>query len=40
MTSEQPDLVRLNFVVEGAGKVFVKDVELLAGPANSSDAAR
>jgi predicted Ser/Thr protein kinase len=37
---EQPDLVRLNLVVEGAGKVFVKDVELLAGPANSSDGAR
>jgi predicted Ser/Thr protein kinase len=32
---ERPDLVRLNLVVEGAGRVFIKDIELLTGPANS-----
>ena len=37
---EQPDLVRLNLVVEGAGKVFIKDIELLAGPANPPESAR
>jgi hypothetical protein len=31
---ERPDLIRLNLVVEGHGKVFIKDVELLAGPSN------
>ena len=29
---EEPDLIRLNLVVEGKGKVFIKDIELLAGP--------
>jgi hypothetical protein len=27
---EKPDLIRLNLVVEGRGKVFIKDVELTA----------
>jgi hypothetical protein len=25
---EKPDLIRLNLVVEGRGKVFIKDIEL------------
>ena len=29
---EKPDLIKLNVVVKGAGKVWVKDVELLKGP--------
>ena len=29
---EKPDLIRLNLVVEGAGKVFVKDIELTTSP--------
>jgi len=29
---EKPDLIRLNLVVEGTGKVFIKDVELMSGP--------
>jgi hypothetical protein len=29
---EKPDLIRLNLVVEGAGNVFVKDIELTASP--------
>jgi hypothetical protein len=29
-TREKPDLIRLNLVVEGQGKVFIKDVELTA----------
>jgi hypothetical protein len=29
---EKPDLIKLNLVVKGAGKVWVKDVELLKGP--------
>jgi len=29
---EKPDLIRLNLVVEGQGKVFIKDVELTASP--------
>jgi hypothetical protein len=29
---ERPDLIRLNLVVEGRGKVFIKDVELTASP--------
>jgi hypothetical protein len=29
---EKPDLIRLNLVVEGRGKVFIKDVELTASP--------
>jgi hypothetical protein len=29
---EKPDLVRLNLVVEGRGKVFIKDIELTASP--------
>jgi hypothetical protein len=33
---EQPDLLRLNLVVEGAGKIWVKDVELLTGARNPS----
>ena len=32
---ERPDLIRLNLVAEGAGKISVKDIELLAGPAGS-----
>jgi hypothetical protein len=31
---EEPDLIRLNLVVEGRGKVFIKDVELLAARSN------
>jgi hypothetical protein len=31
---ERPDLIRLNLVVEGRGKVFIKDVELTAAPSN------
>jgi predicted Ser/Thr protein kinase len=37
-TGERPDLVRLNLVVEGAGKVFIKDIELLVGRLNSAAA--
>ena len=29
---EKPDLIKLNLVVKGAGKVWVKNVELLKGP--------
>jgi hypothetical protein len=29
---EKPDLIRLNLVVKGIGKVWVKDVELIKGP--------
>jgi hypothetical protein len=29
---EKPDLIKLNLVVQSAGKVWVKDVELLKGP--------
>jgi hypothetical protein len=29
---EKPDLIKLNLVVKGAGKIWVKDVELLKGP--------
>lgn len=29
---EKPDLIKLNVVVKGTGKVWVKDVELLKGP--------
>jgi hypothetical protein len=29
---EKPDLIKLNLVVKGVGKVWVKDVELLKGP--------
>ena len=29
---EKPDLIKLNLVVKGTGKVWVKDVELLKGP--------
>jgi hypothetical protein len=29
---EKPDLIKLNLVVKGAGKVWIKDVELLKGP--------
>ena len=29
---EKPDLIKLNVVVKGAGKVWVKDVELLKSP--------
>ena len=36
---EQPDLVKLNLVVEGAGKVFIKDIELLSSPTNPTGAA-
>lgn len=30
---ERPDLIKLNLVVEGAGKIRIKDVELLKTPA-------
>ena len=29
---EKPDLVKLNLVVKGTGKIWIKDVELLKGP--------
>jgi len=29
---EQPDLIKLNVVVKGGGKVWVKDVELIKAP--------
>jgi hypothetical protein len=29
---EKPDLIKLNLVLKGAGKVWVKDVQLLKGP--------
>jgi hypothetical protein len=29
---EKPDLIKLNLVVKGSGKVWIKDVELLKGP--------
>jgi len=29
---EKPDLIKLNLVVKGSGKIWVKDVELLQGP--------
>jgi hypothetical protein len=29
---EAPDLIKLNLVVKGAGKVWVKDVQLLQAP--------
>lgn len=29
---EKPDLIKLNVVLKGAGKVWIKDVELLKGP--------
>lgn len=29
---ERPDLIKLNLVVKGTGKVWVKDVELVKGP--------
>jgi len=31
-STERPDLIRLNLVVEGTGKVFIKDIELQTGP--------
>ena len=31
-TGEKPDLIRLNLVVEGPGKVFIKDIRLEAAP--------
>ncbi len=32
---QQPDLVRLNLVIEGRGKVWIKDVQLLRTPLSS-----
>ncbi len=29
---EKPELIRLNLVVDGKGKVFIKDIKLLKGP--------
>jgi len=29
---EKPDLIKLNLVLKGAGKVWIKDLELLKGP--------
>jgi hypothetical protein len=34
--SEKPDLIKLNVVVKGTGKVWIKDVELLKGPLSAS----
>ena len=31
---ERPDLIRLNLVVEGAGKVGIREVQLLRAPLN------
>jgi hypothetical protein len=31
---ERPDLIRLNLVVEGRGKVFIKDIKLTAAPSH------
>jgi hypothetical protein len=28
---EQPDLIKLNLVVKGTGKVWIKDIEVLKG---------
>jgi len=33
---EKPDLIKLNLVVKGAGKIWVKDVELLKSPLPAS----
>jgi hypothetical protein len=32
---QRPDLIKLNLVVEGIGKVWIKDVELLRTPLSS-----
>lgn len=32
---EQPDLIKLNLVIEGRGKVWIKDVQLLRTPLSS-----
>lgn len=29
---EKPDLIKLNLVIKGTGKVWIKDIELLKGP--------
>ena len=29
---QQPDLIKLNLAIEGKGKVWIKDLELLATP--------
>jgi hypothetical protein len=29
---EKPDLIKLNLVVKGSGKIWIKDIELLKGP--------
>ncbi len=31
-TGEQPDLIKLNLVIKGTGKIWIKDIELLKGP--------
>jgi len=36
---EKPDLIKLNLVVEGAGRVWIKDVELSVAPLGSSPAS-
>ena len=32
---EKPDLIKLNLVVEGKGKIWLKDIELLKTPLGS-----
>ena len=32
---QRPDLIKLNLVIEGTGKVWIKDVQLLKTPLNS-----
>jgi hypothetical protein len=34
---EKPDLIKLNVVLKGGGKVWIKDVQLLKGPLPSQD---
>jgi len=34
---ERPDLIKLNLVLKGAGKVWIKDVQLLKGPLPSPE---
>jgi len=29
---ERPDMLRLNLVVEGSGKIFIKDIRVQSGP--------
>ena len=36
---EKPDLLKLNLVVKGTGKIWIKDVELLKGPLPGGSSA-